>query len=601
MILQNVVFPKEEICEENGLYYRKIQGMIRKEEKSYVLAPETELTFFTYFNGFSADKWKLYTQVKHVDAVVECEGEGEMSLWRVTKTQEGLQKECLCREEMQNGERRIPFLLEEQSGILYIAVKAKTEMKLCCAYFECTDEVVNDVTLAIGICTFRREEFVTRTLDTLREYLIENSDSPLYKHLHVYVSDNGNTLPAKELSNDYIHVVANKNAGGAGGFGRCMLEASKAKENYNLTHILLMDDDIVLEPESIVRTYTLLSMVKPSYADAMLGGGLLRMDIPNIQHANGELWHGGVIGFTKRGFDLCKEEDVFRNEEDLPMEYNGWWFCCLPLANHFRGFPLPIFIHGDDIEYGLRFNGNIMTMNGIGVWHDAFDNRKASSMEYYDMRNTLIACAIHHPEFSCLSMVKRVCRHLIGQMLHLRIEDQLLTMKGVEDFCQGVRFLQETDPTELHPVIMGMGYAMQDVSEDLKKMGVDVEAEKPQPEHLYEDAGFAKRHLLSINGWLLPGRRETLALPMGRHPDALYRCKKALLYDPDTKKGFYVTRRTRDLFLTFGRCLKMWRLLAQKYKKTVRDFQENSKELVSQKFWEEYVGTVHVEKMTIHK
>lgn len=88
-----------------------------------------------------------------------------------------------------------------------------------------------------------------------------------------------------------------------------------------------------------------------------------------------------------------------KNEEDLPMEYNGWWFCCIPLAEHFRGFPLPVFIHGDDIEYGLRFNKKIMTMNGIGVWHDAFDNRKASSMEYYDMRNTLITCAIHHPNF----------------------------------------------------------------------------------------------------------------------------------------------------------------------------------------------------------
>lgn len=150
--------------------------------------------------------------------------------------------------------------------------------------------------------------------------------------------------------------------------------------------------------------------------------------------------------------------------------------------------------------------------------HDAFDNRKASSMEYYDMRNTLIACAIHHPKYSRLHMIKRVARHLIGQMLHLRVKDQELTMKGVEDFCKGTEFLKELDPTKLHPEIMKMGYAMQDVSDDLHKFGVDVEKTKPQPSHLYEDGGFAKKHLLSVNGWLLPAKKETAVLPMGVHP-----------------------------------------------------------------------------------
>ena len=55
-----------------------------------------------------------------------------------------------------------------------------------------------------------------------------------------------------------------------------------------------------------------------------------------------------------------------------------------------------------------------MTMNGIGVWHDAFDNRKASSMEYYDMRNTLIACAIHHPCLLYTSFRTRVKAGVTG-------------------------------------------------------------------------------------------------------------------------------------------------------------------------------------------
>lgn len=588
MILQNLVFPKETICNEEKLYIHTQAGSLRTEEDRYVLSPGCEVDFFTYFNSFSACKWKHYSRVEQVNLVLFCEGQCEVSLWEAVP---GEGERCLTTRQMsgdESGECRLSFSLSDTEGIVYGKVKALSEAVLWGGCFETASEVVAEpVKIAVGICTFRREEFVKKTLQTLRD-VMNREDSPLHGNLYVYVSDNGQTLPTEELSNEYIRVMPNRNAGGAGGFGRCMLEAVKDREKYGLTHVLLMDDDIVLEPESLYRTYTLLAMCKPERKGDMLGGGLLRLDIPYVQHANGELWQGGRIGFTKRGFDLRDSAYVLRNEENLPMEYNGWWYCCVPLGEAFRGFPLPVFIHGDDIEYGLRFDGRIMTLNGIGVWHDAFDNRKASSMEYYDMRNTMIACAIHHPQFSCLYMVKRVCRHLVGQMLHLRVEDQRLTMKGVEDFCQGVRFLKETDPTELHPVIMGMGYAMQDVAEDLEKLGVDVESEKPQPEHLYEDGGFAKKHLLSINGWLLPGHRETLALPMGRHPDALYRRKNALLYDPDTKKGFYVTRRTRDLFFTSLRCLKMGWLLARKYKKTVRDFQEHGEELVTREFWEEY-------------
>ena len=480
-----------------------------------------------------------------------------------------------------------PFLADVK-GIVCATVRADSDTEILGGCFETVFEPIQLTKIAIGICTFRREEFVKKTLETLKRETMENPDSPLYQNVYVYVSDNGQTLPCEELSNDRIFVMPNRNTGGSGGFGRCMKEAYEDREKYGFTHILLMDDDIVLEPESLFRTYTLLNFLKEERKGAMLGGGLLRLDIPYIQHANGELWQGGRIGFTKRGYDLRRMTDVVRNEYNLPMDYNGWWYCCVPLAAQFRGFPLPIFIHGDDIEYGLRFDGNIMTMNGIGVWHDAFDNRKASSMEYYDMRNTLIACAIHHPEYSRLHMIKRVARHLIGQMLHLRVKDQELTMKGVEDFCKGTEFLKELDPTKLHPEIMKMGYAMQDVSDGLHKFGVDVEKTKPQPSHLYEDGGFAKKHLLSVNGWLLPAKKETAVLPMGAHPDALYRRKTALLYDPDTSRGFYVERKAKDFFATIGRCFKMGWLLAGKYKKTVKDFQKNGAELISYDFWKEY-------------
>lgn len=599
MILQNLVFPKEKICQETELYIHTQAGTLSAAEAGqYVLDAGCEVDFLTYFNSFSAGKWRKYTTVHEVACTFKYQGDCEISLWEAVWDGDGINKRSLntIKVETWDGspesqkECRITFSCDKAEGIVYASMEAVSHVVVYSGTYETISETVkNPVELAVGICTYRREAYVTETIAALKQNFIDNDRSPLQGHLHIYVADNGQTLPREELSGAYIQVMKNKNAGGAGGFGRCMLEAVKAQKEKELTHILLMDDDIVLEPESIYRTYTLLVMLRASLRHAMLGGGLLRLDAPSIQHANGEMWNGGALGFTKQGYDLRQRENVVRNEEDLPVEYNGWWYCCFPLSDGFRGFPLPIFIHRDDIEYGLRFGGKIMTMNGIGVWHSAFENRRTSPMEYYDMRNALITCAIHNPKHSCLHMAKWMWRHMLGQMFRFRTEDQMLTLRAIKDFCQGVKFLKETDPCELHAELLKMGYTLQDMTDELKQLGVDPK-DKKTPDAFYEEECFKTKHLLSINGWLLPGRDETVAMPMGKHPDNLYRCKRALLYDPETGNGMYVTRKRKDLIITGWRLLKAGFLLARKYRKAVRDFQKHGKELIRQDFWEAYTG-----------
>lgn len=596
MILQNLIFPKEKICQEKELYIRSQTGRQQTaDDARYVLDAGCEVDFLTYFNSFSAGKWGTYTNVSEVIFTLLYQGCCEISLWEAVWGENGINKRCLntikteASKVSSKDEKtcRITFSCHDVKGVVYASVKAVSQTVVCGGTYETAQETAeNPVELAIGICTYRREKYVTETITTLKQSFIDNPQSLLQKHLYIYVADNGQTLPQDELSGERIHVMKNKNAGGAGGFGRCMLEAVKQDH----THILLMDDDIILEPESIYRTYTFLTMLRSEFCDAMIGGGLLRLDVPYIQHANGEMWNGGALGFTKQGYDLREGENVVRNEEDLPVEYNGWWYCCIPLKDEFRGFPLPIFIHRDDIEYGLRFRGKILTMNGIGVWHSAFENRRTSPMEYYDMRNALITCAIHNPEHSWFHMMKWMWRHMLSQMFRFRTKDQLLTLRAIEDFCRGVDFLKKTDPCDLHKDLFKMGYTLEDVSDELKKQGIETDGKEQSPDTLYEPENFSRKHLLSINGWLLPGRREMVAMPMGRHPDNLYRCKHALLYDPESKSGLYVMRKRIDLFITGWRLLRAGLLLARKYKKTVRDFQIHGAELISQEFWEGYIG-----------
>ena len=125
--------------------------------------------------------------------------------------------------------------------------------------------------------------------------------SILADNIGVFVADNGGTLTESDYPDRGVKVMKNKNVGGTGGFVRCLLEALE-DPNKEWTHILFLDDDIRLEPESIYRTYMLYSFIRPNFRCSILGGSLMRMDYPYIQHAKGERWMFDHVEFGRNGF-----------------------------------------------------------------------------------------------------------------------------------------------------------------------------------------------------------------------------------------------------------------------------------------------------------
>lgn len=96
MILQNMIFPKEGICEENDLYFHVISGSAHMEQGELVLEPGTEISFLTYFNSFSGGKWHEYTQVHEGNAVLHVNGMCQVSLFRTKLSDAGLIRELVC-------------------------------------------------------------------------------------------------------------------------------------------------------------------------------------------------------------------------------------------------------------------------------------------------------------------------------------------------------------------------------------------------------------------------------------------------------------------------------------------------------------------------
>lgn len=97
--------------------------------------------------------------------------------------------------------------------------------------------------------------------------------------------------------------------------------------------------------------------------------------------------HHGMPGnliSNKSNLNMNVTWDCLFNEIEEYTEFNAWWYCCFPMdVVSEENLPLPIFIRGDDLEYGLRNMKHLILMNGICVWHEPFENKYSSFLEYY--------------------------------------------------------------------------------------------------------------------------------------------------------------------------------------------------------------------------
>ncbi|MEF2737912.1 MAG: glycosyltransferase [Bifidobacterium choerinum] len=332
-----------------------------------------------------------------------------------------------------------------------IATQAKTVIRN--GWYEVEfDGEAHDVELAIATTTFRKEKFIERNIDLVKTELL-GSDYDIAKHLTMHVIDNGRTLDAAALSDAHVTVTPNENVGGAGGFARGMIES--LEQTTPATHVLLMDDDVEVSPESILRTYNLLRIVNDEYAEAFVSGAMLNIeDTQDQKEDTGYIsTYDGSCVPAKPPLQVTKFVDVVYNEcydeqMSVPADahrYAAWWYCVIPTAVIERnGLPLPVFVRFDDVEYGIRCNPKFMTMNGICVWHAKFDIRYNAGVERYQtIRNQMIGQMT-----TGLVPDTKTMLHSLHHMVDLECRkfnytDAELALQGFEDFLKGPKFIMQ--------------------------------------------------------------------------------------------------------------------------------------------------------------
>ncbi|MCQ2373171.1 MAG: glycosyltransferase [Phascolarctobacterium sp.] len=416
--LYDLVFTDKKDREQ--LYY-KIKGEAENTSSGLALDIGSSADFLTYFNCFSICKWIKYTTIKELNICGEIEGKGQLEIYSIGKGA------CILAKIDVTGTFEKNLLIEEIKGeIIGLRFQAETPCVIKTVSYQGDFNEWKDLKIGVSICTFKREQYVKVTMEKLAEF------SKNHSWLSTLVVDNGSTL--EECETDSLRIIHNPNYGGSGGFTRGLLENLKQKTN---DYVLLMDDDIDLETSALEHMYALLCGLKSEYKESFLSGAMLRMQTPCIQHENTAYWGKIRLHSLGQGWNLSQQQVLLDNEHisDCDNQYGAWWYCCVPLNRVEKiGLPLPVFVKGDDIEYSLRNERKLIHMNGIGVWHEAFEGKQALWVNYFSDRNMLI---MNHYAKGCnrWTFTVAILGRLFKRSVSLNLKEINVLAQAIKDMC----------------------------------------------------------------------------------------------------------------------------------------------------------------------
>lgn len=596
IVLQKLQFPNPDTCSSFEMFFRPREGehaaWMDPDLGALRLPRWTHLDLNTYFNSFSIGKWRKYTVLDNLRLRLELRGEVQVQLMHWEMIGNKCFRHMLAEKVCQAPERgtfdfEIPLSATER-GIVCCGIYALDD---ACALYggayvtEADESRLNPVDIAIDICTFRREPFIERNVALINREIIGNPDSDLQGHLDVFIADNGATLDIPRLSNERIHIFPNKNTGGSGGFARGMMEIIDHPKAFS--HVLVMDDDVLINTDALLRTYWLLRLLKPEYSGKTVAGAMLRLDNRWMQHECCAKWNGRMVEGGKTFLDLRKIKSVLKNEVEVPFDFNAWWYSCVPMSKISNdSLPLPLFIRMDDVEFGLRTGSDMISLNGICLWHEPFAYKFASSMEYYEIRNLMILNSIHRPDISWKQVGAQVLYRILANLSRYRYKDCELVLWGAKDFLAGPEALMRRDATELHQQVM----AASDKFVPLKELDIPFDEAVYRRSFKRKKKKYSKWKLLFLNGLFLPPKPPTVVDAFLSPPWETYRRKALLNYNGLIERGF-VTRRSVAKSLSYvfkgvGMCLK----LRKNYARTAEAYRQSFGTLTSRAFWDEYLG-----------
>ena len=455
IVAQRGLFLGPSLLVPEDLYARIERGAASRERHRVELGPAASVTTNTYFGRFHATYWQRWAAAPDVEVELVASGSGRVRLmasdtnkvWRIVDAAQVDGSE----------EVRLVGPIDRfvDGGGMWLEFTTETgELAVSDVRWRVTPSR-SPAPTDVVICTYNRVADCLKTLTALA-----SDPEALAAVTRVRVVDQGSDpcesrLEFAEIATALegrLRYVRQPNLGGAGGFTRGMFDATAgAPEDDH--DVLLLDDDILLEPEILLR---LTAFAACTTHPTIVGGHMLNLLHPAHLHISAEradpeqlkvgipmpdaLVEAYLLGSDERLLPIGQERRV-------DTEYNGWWACLVP-ATIIRavGYPLPLFFQWDDIEFGYRARDHgfpTVALPGAGVWHADFGWKDWDEWHrYFNMRNGLITAALQ-TGFSTKTLLRRLGTLLSQYLVAMHYGLAATLVKAVEDFLEGPETLED--------------------------------------------------------------------------------------------------------------------------------------------------------------
>lgn len=603
--LHTIVLPDDERLQTQwGIFYRGPRCVKSADDQELHIPANQVIDFATFFNGFSNAKWNKYTNIKSARLHVTLKGKFRMAYvgYKLNPFQPERHEFEIAEYDFAEPTEIVYEYPENDEQLVAFEIHPYTDTVFSGGYYagEFDEADVRTVDLVLATTTCFKESFIKHNMQLLNDEIF-NCDEEIAEHFNVHVIDNGRTLNPEEFNNDKLIVHPNKNVGGSGGFARGMYEA--LHQDKPCTHVLLMDDDVVIMPESIKKTYRMLTVLKKEYQGQFIAGAMMALEDMCIMHEDlGTIKDNGDVCPRNRDLNVTDLVNVLICEKEHPKfkrQFGAWWYCCMPIeAIKKNGLPLPIFIRSDDLEYGLRCNPGFITMNGICLWHMGFSNKYSPSVDVYQVyRNMLIIKATTGvcSDVDFMAQIKRLYR---TEMLKHNYKSCELILMAIEDYMKGPEFLYDSARAE--EIFMGnraYNEKLIPISEFKDERFPDLHI---RLDEVYENPPRKKidtlkyrltynGHRLCPSGWIKK-KPEVIGYDWAYQPQK-WALRKYLIIVNITNQTMGVReldkKKYKELMKRYKKDMKAYKANNDKIMKAYADKREY---LTSEEFWEKYLG-----------
>ena len=411
------------------------------------------VSFGTYFNAFPASYWRMWTVVSDVTLTVKVTGRDAIVIvYRSMPDGRSQRVDSRSVDDASSAEFSFDLPLQPfaDGGWYWFDLAAGSEdvvLEEAAWVAEVPADRAEPGTVTVGITTINRPEFCANLLAQI------GSDEAVHAVLDEVivveqgtkkVADDAGFADAESSLRGKLRLIEQGNMGGSGGYARSQWETLEAGRS---TYMMCMDDDVVCEPESIVRAVTFGDLCR---RPTIVGGHMFSLYSKARLHSFGEVinryrfwWESPRTVHNDWDFAARNLRSTRWLHRRIDVDFNGWFMCLIPTeVLRTIGLSLPLFIKWDDSEYGVRAAEHgfpTVTLPGAAVWHVPWTDKNDALdwQAYFHQRNRTIAALLHSPYPRGGRVVRESFNHQVKHLFAFQYSTAELRHRALEDVLAG--------------------------------------------------------------------------------------------------------------------------------------------------------------------